>query len=674
MWRGRGTLVNGAGLALVLGLSMLRGHLQISYYTFALIALHLVFFGIARIADGARGQPAVETMLPRRWRAQSVHGSSGVRPALAEVAYAVGIFAVVVVASLLMSAVLHWPVHEYAKYSIRGASETGGLDYGYATSWSLHPLEMLTFIVPFAFGFGKDLYYGFMPFTDYPNYLGVVVLVMAVTAMATVRTRYVRFLGFVAVVATFVAFGKFLPILYKPLFALAPFFDKFRVPVMVLIVQQLAVVLLFGIGLDAAMRADAKRGKPRAVKWLAVAFGVFTVVVLSQGYWSGDFADSISARIRAQSPQEQLLVARAAGSYLRDDLVKFALILSLTFILLFAYYSSKRMNKVAFAGLALVVGLVDYYLVDRHVLHPEDFRHHEEFRIIHDASVMERYGAPDSLMTFLLRRGQDYRVFPIDHPRQPFARLFSSNRFMNFGISSVGGYHAAKLAAYEEFLGALAASLGQGRIDLLNMLNARYFVSGAPLPEHPSLRQLWSGVDYQGQPRFVYENADAMPRAYFVDGYQVAAGRESLALLASGSLDLRRTAILEKRPAFDPVGGAGGEVAIASYGFNRVALKAKNEAPSLLVLADVYYPDWKATVDGRPVEVLRANHIVRALALPAGEHDIEFAYDTSLIVRSLIVSATTIGAALVVLIGCVVAYARKGKRGSSGHHPHVQRA
>ncbi|MDH3198538.1 MAG: YfhO family protein, partial [Candidatus Krumholzibacteria bacterium] len=195
-----------------------------------------------------------------------------------------------------------------------------------------------------------------------------------------------------------------------------------------------------------------------------------------------------------------------------------------------------------------------------------------------------------------------------------------------------------------------------------------------PLPEHPSLRQLWSGADYEGQPRFVYENADAMPRAFFVDGYRVAAGREALALLAGGSVDLRRTAVLEKRPAFEPVGGAGGEVAIASYGFNRVALRAKNESPSLLVLADVYYPDWKATVDGRPVEVLRANHILRALALPAGEHDIEFAYDTSLIVRSLIVSATTMGAALLVLIGYVIAYARKGKRGSSGRHTHVQRA
>jgi hypothetical protein len=322
----------------------------------------------------------------------------------------------------------------------------------------------------------------------------------------------------------------------------------------------------------------------------------------------------------------------------------------------------------------LIVSLIDYYLVDRHILHPEEFRHHEEFRVLHDASVMERYDAPDSLITFLQSRSPYYRVFPIDSPRQPFGRLFSSNRFMNFGISSIGGYHAAKLAAYEEFIRALVTSLGRGRIDLLNMLNARYFVSGTPLPQHPSLRQLWSGVDYEQRPRFVYENSQAMPRAYFVDGYRVAAGQEGLALLAGGSLDLRHTAILERRPALEPVAGAGGEVAVASYGFNRVTLTAKNEAPALLVLAEVYYPDWKATVDGHPVEVLRANHILRAIALPAGEHDIEFVYDDSLIVKSLVVSATTMGTALVVLLGYLVAYLWKGKRGSSRRHPHVQRA
>ena len=95
----------------------------------------------------------------------------------------------VVAVSLLVSLVLYLPIHEYAQYSIRGASSSGGLDYNYATSWSLHPQEALTFIVPFAFGFGKDIYFGSMPFTDYPNYLGVVVVFFAIFGLVRVRTH-----------------------------------------------------------------------------------------------------------------------------------------------------------------------------------------------------------------------------------------------------------------------------------------------------------------------------------------------------------------------------------------------------------------------------------------------------------------------------------------------------
>ena len=98
------------------------------------------------------------------------------------------------VCSVAMSAVLYLPVSDYAKHSIRGASLEGGLDYSYATMWSLHPSEMLTFVVPYSFGFGKELYLGHMSFTDYPNYLGVIVAGFALVAVFAVRGRWVLFL------------------------------------------------------------------------------------------------------------------------------------------------------------------------------------------------------------------------------------------------------------------------------------------------------------------------------------------------------------------------------------------------------------------------------------------------------------------------------------------------
>src|SRR5439155_807580 len=79
-----------------------------------------------------------------------------------------------------MSAFLYLPTHEYSKLSVRGGGEGGGAGLTYATSWSFHPREILTFVIPSMFGFGGSTYWGSMPFTDYPNYMGIVALALAI--------------------------------------------------------------------------------------------------------------------------------------------------------------------------------------------------------------------------------------------------------------------------------------------------------------------------------------------------------------------------------------------------------------------------------------------------------------------------------------------------------------
>ncbi len=95
-----------------------------------------------------------------------------------------------------------------------------------------------------------------MPFTDYANYVGLVVFLFAVFAVALVRSRFVWFLVLVIAATTFVSFGKYFPLVYNPLFKWLPYFDKFRVPVMVLIVQHFAFALLFAIGLAAVLKSE----------------------------------------------------------------------------------------------------------------------------------------------------------------------------------------------------------------------------------------------------------------------------------------------------------------------------------------------------------------------------------------------------------------------------------
>jgi hypothetical protein len=657
VWRGRGVVVNAAALAITLGLSMLRGHLQISYYTYALVGLHAVYFGTARVVDAVRGRDAGPSPVPPRARARLAPATAPpLRRALVDVGFAAAVLAAVMAVSLAMCAVLYGPVHDYAQYSIRGASAAGGAEYGYATSWSLHPAEMLTFLVPHSFGFGKELYLGHMPFTDYPNYLGVVVLAFALVALVGVRGRWVGFAAFVALVATLVSFGKFFPVVYTPLFKWLPYFSKFRVPVMVLIVQQLAVVVLFAAGASAVLtRANAGHSRRWALRGLVVAGAAFLAALFTQGYWSGGFVAAAAPHVRAtQDPEQQRMVARFAGEFLARDLVQTSLIGLALAAAVFAFVSGRRMSATLLAGVVLVLGMVDYYRVDRYILHPERFRPYDAYRLIHDPAETTPYSTPDEMVDALRQLEGPFRIFPMDSPQRPFSAFFASNRFMVFGIESIGGYHPAKLSWYEQYLQALPQALSRGNFQPLDMMNVRYIVSGARLPELPRLRPVWSGQDFEQQARAIYENTGAFPRAWVAGAYRVATPEETPALLVAGDVDLRHTAFLDRKPAIEPVPGDSAQVTVVKRAARELSLAVELDRPGLVVVSEVYYPDWKATADGAPVEVLRANHVLRAVALGAGRHEIAFRYDASLLNRSAAVSVAAFALSLLVLSGALV--------------------
>ncbi len=661
LWRGKGVLLNASALMILLGFQFLRSHLQISYYTFALIGMHLVFFGTLKIRDafrsgGSTGDPPVFGFLRDAYERGS---ASAKRAALLDVGGAVVVLGLIVAGALGISAVLFLPVHDYAQYSIRGAAGGGGLTYDYATNWSLHPAETLSFLVPFAFGFGKYFYFGYMPFTDYANYVGVVVAFFAVVAVLIARTRFTWFLVFIVVVTTFVAFGKHFPIFYGPLFKFLPYFNKFRVPVMVLIVQQLALVLLCGIGLSAVLRYDPVKGSRSAVKIAIAAAALLLVVLVSYSYWTGGFAESIADRIRnVRSAREQLEVARAAGGYLFTDLVKFSVVVLVTASLVWALFK-RYIGVLPFVVAVLGVGMLDIYLVDRHILYPEKLFRIPQMSIIKSADQSNRVLEPDPLIEFLQEQDGRFRIFPMVHPSRAVVGDFETNRYMNLGISSIGGYQPAKLLIYKEFIDALEIAVQRGEYRMADMLNVRYLVTSNPIGEDPVFKMLWRGMDYNGREKFVYENSRALPRVFFVDQFEVRPGSQALqALLSDRRLDVSRTAVLEKAPSIEPVSREGATATITEYRLNEIRVQASLPFPALMVMGEVYYPSWQVEVDGKPGEIIRANHILRAVALPAGEHDIVFHYDMSLLKKSLVLSVVTFAIALGILIFSVVSNLR----------------
>jgi len=672
IWRGKRLLLNASALVVVLGFQLLRAHIQISYYTFALVGVHTLFFGAARIRAALSGgsdteYPAVTGFLKRFLRRENLPAR---RVAVLETWDFVFVFALVVAGALLVSAVLFLPVREYAAYSIRGASESGGLDYDYATSWSLHPAESLTFLVPFSFGFGKILYHGHMPFTDYANYVGLVVFVFAVLAFVLARSRFVWFLVLVIVATTLISFGKYFPLVYNPLFKWLPYFNKFRVPVMVLIVQHFAFVLLFAIGLGAVLKSDRPSLRRVALWGTAGAVALLLVCVLTSGYWTGGFARTVAKNITAvRSSAEQLQLARLSGAFLFKDLVKTSLVLLVAFGLLWLFVR-RLVNERVFVSVVCLAAVADLYMADLYVLHPERLYPKslgvgDQVSIIKDKSVRDRFLQPDAVIEFLRSRGGGgsaseaagadgfYRVFPAFHPSAPLVGGdFTTNRYMNFGISSLGGYHPAKLSVYADFIKTLESAIQRSNYHMLDPLNARFVVTSHPFPNVPQLEKVWEGADFEGRKRLVYENKRALPRAFFAGRYRTFAPDEMLALLPtlpSNGIDLSETVLLEKEPAVRPVSASGAEAVIRRYSLNEIRVDAKLPSPAILVLSEVFYPKWKVFVDGEEAEMLKADYVLRAVALPSGDHEVVFRYDSSALERGLVISVVTLAAALIVL-------------------------
>jgi hypothetical protein len=158
----------------------------------------------------------------------------------------------------------------------------------------------------------------------------------------------------------------------------------------------------------------------------------------------------------------------------------------------------------------------------------------------------------------------------------------------------------------------------------LLMLNLRYVVA---YPDCPKMQIEGLRTVYQDAQTRIDELPDLCPRAWLVHRYAVRQdSREVLALLSQ--FNYEKMALFEEDPrcAVETPSSAEAAPEIVRCEPERIDIKVQAAAPALLVLSDLFYPGWEATVDGRPVEILRANYLMRAVAIPAGAHEVRFLY------------------------------------------------
>ncbi len=614
-WLRRGGLHHLSWLALAGGFQLLRGHVQICFYTWVAIVLYTAVEWVAALVKRR------ETLLPLTGRAVAI----GVAAALA----------------FGLAGFYNLPLRDYARYSIRGGGEGGGTGMAYATMWSFAPYELPSILVPGWVGFGGGTYWGGMPFTDYPNaYLGVVAVLLAVPAfLANGAPRVFALL--LAAVSLVVAFGSHSPV-YGFLYDHLPLFNKFRIPVMIVILLQLAAALGTAWGWSAILpggepgkAAEPKVRARRVGNLLIVLAGLLAVAlvvgVMGQGAWRAGYINMAvshkggmtlgsNAGPGAFSPE-------AAGMAWQDFVTGLGYACALGLLTLGAAWLARRGRLPALpaTGIVLVLLLLELWPVSARVMGPT----------VGDLAQRNLDIGRDDVVEFLQKAGPT-GTFRIATPDDPM-----SNRFAGFGIANLNGYHAAKPRLFQD----LVDRGMQNSLDWLRLLDVRYIVfrqdrfQGSPPP--PGLREVYRGSG------FVYEFDQALPRATLLDHYAVV--DHPKAILDSVSLRERNAAygtFLESDPHLQLGPVEGGRVRLVSYRLNDVTYDVDTPGPALLRVADQWYPDWTARVDGRSVPVLKADYLLRAVPVPAGRHRVVFRYESRAVRLGLLVSLLSLAVIL----------------------------
>jgi hypothetical protein len=143
--------------------------------------------------------------------------------------------------------------------------------------------------------------------------------------------------------------------------------------------------------------------------------------------------------------------------------------------------------------------------------------------------------------------------------------------------------------------------------------------------------QAYTAIPSERGPLALIEFTGALPRAKLYTQWEsIADDRAALSRLLSPGFDPAKSVVIDgTAPGINPTPDlAGGEVSFESYSPKHVVLKTKAASAGVLLLNDRWHENWKTTVDGQPVPLLRANFLMRAVPVPAGEHSVEFVFDT----------------------------------------------
>lgn len=635
-------LWGGILFAVGLGLNISANHIQMSYY----LALTMIFFGAAQLIYDLKNDK------------------------IAHFLKAAGVLVIGAALALGANASNLMTTYEYSHDTMRGkpilspeasaagqqqtSSETEGLAWDYAMQWSNGGLDVLAGFIPGVAGGGSaekvskgskfydqvagyyrasnmavppnfkaSLYHGALPFTSGPIYFGAVVCFLFLLGLFTVKGPVKWWLGLGVLLTLMLSMGKNLEWLNRYFFDYVPLYNKFRTPNSITSITSFLMPLLAFLALGQALKSQSDNtARNRA---LYISAGICAAVALFFAILGPSFFDFSMEKdaefVRAGFTQEVFIADRAA--LMRRDGFRSFLLVSLSAGLIWAYWNQKIKAFPLIVGFGILV-LFDVWSVGRRYLDEADF--------VERKNLTERFTPTPADELILKDVDPNFRVYDRSDPQ---ANPFASSR-ASFFHKSLGGYHAAKLQRYQDLIDR---HLAKGNMKVFNMLNTKYFIVTDP-DEKP----------------VVETNMQALGNAWFVSNIRSATDANA-EIAALTDFDPEEDAVVHQEfksyvEGFRPQ--KEGTIRLTGYQPNRLTYQTTAQSEQLAVFSEIWYgPDkgWQAYIDGQKAEHIRANYLLRAMRIPAGNHTVEFVFEPKSYNTGKLISTLSSSVLLLGLIG-----------------------
>lgn len=495
-------------------------------------------------------------------------------------------------------------------------------------------------------------YFGEPEATNGPVYVGVIIFALFIVGCIVLRGPVKWGLLAVLVITVLLSWGRNFEALTDLFIDIVPMYSKFRTVESILVVAEFIIPLIAVLALYKMYTPDAKitpnipatpipnipakstpnipaKGnggegavakfmKGRYDKALVAGFGIVGLFcllgVLSPGAFGKGYNETterntsdmiayqltqqgypaeVAALVSIDNPDVERAVVELRQSLVRDDSLR-----SLLFLLLgagaiavwrFNLLKRRNISTAVSVGSIGVLVLIDLYSVNKRYINHDSF-------FIPDVATSQTIEPTAADREILKDTDPNYRVADIDRFSEAQPSYFHK---------MIGGYHAAKLGRYNDLItsGVITTE------PVLNMLNARYIVYGGE----------------------VYPNETALGNAWFIDNVRyVDNANDELASLPTLSPGYEAVAdkSMEKILGHPAGGSATDRITETSYAPNQLTYKSKAATDRVAVFSEVYFPwGWEATIDGKPAEIARVNYVLRAMVIPAGEHEIVMTFD-----------------------------------------------